>query len=135
MAGGRPSEYDPSYCDIVIGLGEAGASIAEMAYELGVVHNTLTNWSEHYPEFMKAFTRAKLASQVWWERKGRNGMELPAQEFQGSIWSRNMAARFPADWREVKGTELTGKDGAPVQINTKAESLSDDELAQIAAGK
>jgi hypothetical protein len=30
-----------------------------------------------------------------------------------------MAARFPEDWREIKGTELTGKDGGPVAM--KAE--------------
>lgn len=85
-----------------------------MAFELECCKNTLTNWADRHPEFLNAFTRAKLASQVWWERKGRSGMEKPSNEFQGSVWSRSMAARFPEDWREVKGTELTGKDGGPV---------------------
>lgn len=116
MSAGRPSEYDPTYCERIIALGEGGASVAEMAYELGVVKQTLFNWSDAHPEFMDAFTRAKLASQVWWERKGRVGMEKSSQEFQAAIWSRSMAARFPDDWREVKGTELTGKDGAPVAV-------------------
>ena len=30
-----------------------------------------------------------------------------------------MAARFPDDWREIRGTELTGKDGGPLAV--KAE--------------
>lgn len=111
----RPSLYDPAYCERVIELGEQGASIAEMAYELEVCKNTLDNWAGEHPEFLTAFTRAKLASQVWWERKGRAGMEKSSSEFQASVWSRSMAARFPEDWREVKGTELTGKDGGPVE--------------------
>ena len=112
---GRPSEYDPDYCQKVIELGETGASIAEMAYEIGVVKQTLHNWAATFPDFLDAFTRGKLASQVWWERKGRGGIEKSNSEFQGSLWSRNMAARFPEDWREVKSTELTGKDGGPVE--------------------
>jgi transposase-like protein len=116
----RPSLYDPAYCERVIELGEQGASIAEMAYELGVVKNTLENWAAEHEEFLNAFTRAKLASQVWWERKGRAGMEKSSSEFQASVWSRSMAARFPEDWREVKGTELTGKDGGPIAVAPEA---------------
>lgn len=111
----RPTEYDPAYCERIEELGGTGASIAEMAFELGVCRNTLKNWAKEHDEFLTAFMRAQLASQVWWERKGRNGMEKSSSEFQAAIWSRSMAARFPDDWREVKGTELTGKDGGPVK--------------------
>lgn len=122
MPGGRPSDYDPAFCDKVVELGSTGASVAEMAFELGVTKQTLHNWTDAHPQFLDAFTRAKLASQVWWERKGRDGMEKPSNEFQASIWSRSMAARFPEDWREVKGAELTGKDGAQL-IPTRIESV------------
>lgn len=104
----RPSEYDPAYCERIIELGQQGKSVAQMAYELGCCKNTLTNWASEHEEFLNAFTRAKLASQNWWESKGQEGMEKPAQEFQASVWSRSMAARFPEDWREVKGTEHSG---------------------------
>lgn len=134
---GRPSSYDPAYCEQIVTLGESGASIAEMAYELGCTKNTLNNWAEQHEEFLTAFTRAKLASQVWWERKGRSGMEKPSSEFQAAVWSRSMAARFPEDWREVKGTELTGKDGGPVHTESKATldaaSLSDEQLRALAS--
>ena len=131
----RPSDYDPAYCERVIELGQDGASIAEMAFELGCTKPTLYAWADAHPEFLSAFTRAKLASQVWWERKGREGMERSSSEFQASIWSRSMAARFPEDWREVKGTELTGKDGGPVQTSATVDvsALSEDALREIAA--
>lgn len=129
----RPTDYDPAFCERVIELGETGASIAEMAHEIGVHRNTLTNWASAHPEFLEAFAHATQASQVWWERAGRNNLLTSA--FQGSVWSRSMAARFPDDWREVKGTELTGKGGGPIRHTTKAEDLADDDLATIAAGK
>lgn len=113
---GRPSSYDPAYCERVIELGKEGASVVEMAADIGVCRATLEeNWPAAHPEFLEAFTRAKLHSQAWWEKTGRVGMV--ENTINASIWSRSMAARFPKDWREVKGTELTGKDGGPVEQN------------------
>lgn len=123
MSGGCPSSYDPAFCDRIIELGEQGASVAEMAYELGVVKQTLFNWSERHGEFLDAFTRAKLASQVWWERKGRSGVEKSSSEFQGNLWSRNMAARFPDDWREKKELEHSGA------IDTSSKEQRDAAVA------
>lgn len=118
----RPSKYDPSFCDRVIALGETGASVVEMAYEIGVDRKTLEiNWPEAHPEFLLAFKRATMASQVWWERAGRVGMI--ENNISAPIWSRSMAARFPHDWREVKGTELTGKDGDPIKTLSRIERV------------
>ena len=118
---GRPSDYDPSYCEKVIELGQEGASVIEMAHEIGVVKQTLYDWEKAHPEFLDAMTRAREASQVWWEAMGRKGMLMSG--FNASVWSRSMAARVPRDWREVKGTELTGKDGGPVETVGKVERV------------
>lgn len=134
MSGGRPSVYKEEYCERIVDLGLRGASVVEMAFELGVTKQTLHNWTDAHPDFLDAFTRAKMASQVWWERKGRDGMEKPSQEFQASIWSRSMAARFPEDWTEKQRQEVSGPNGAPVTFR-KAHDLTDDDLAAIAAGK
>jgi hypothetical protein len=115
MTAGRPSLYDPSYCERVIELGREGLSVVEMAAEIGVARNTLeVNWTEEHPQFLQAFTQAKQLSQAWWERTGRTGMLTKG--IDGGIWSRSMAARFPADWREVKGTELSAPGGGPISI-------------------
>lgn len=121
MAGGRPTDYDPAYCDKVREWGRLGKSKAWMAAELGVVRNTIDNWADTHPEFLSAFTHAMELSQQWWEDAGQVGMVENA--INASIWSRSMAARFPADWREVKGTELTGKDGAPVETVQRIERV------------
>lgn len=117
MAGGRPTDYKPEYCDRVIELGKEGASIVEMACEIGVDRKTLEKiWPEAHEEFFQAFTHARQWSQVWWERKGRENLITTAgTTFQASAWSRSMAARFPDDWREKSSHELTGANGEPIK--------------------
>ncbi|OWQ98009.1 hypothetical protein CDQ91_10340 [Sphingopyxis witflariensis] len=129
MAGGRPTAYDPEYCDAVIEYGKAGKSLTWIATELGVVKQTIHNWMAEHIEFLDAMTRAKELSQRWWEDEGQVG--LTADKFNSSVWSRSMAARFPDDWREIKGTELTGKDGGPVAVKAeKAEWTIVDTSAE-----
>ena len=117
MAGGRPTDYDPSYCDKVIEWGRAGKSKTWMAAELDCTRQTLDNWAASHPEFLDALTRAITKAQAKWEDDGQTGMT--SDKFNSSVWSRSMAARFPDEWREIKGTELTGKDGGPLAV--KAE--------------
>ncbi len=114
MPAGRPSLYDPAYCDKVIECGKIGMSVVEMAAHIGVSRNTLeTTWTLAHPEFLEAMETARDYAQAWWEKQGREN--LTADKFQASLYSRSMSARFPKDWREVKGTELTGANGGPVE--------------------
>jgi hypothetical protein len=119
---GRPSLYDPAYCEKVIELGKQGMSVVEMACEIGVSRNTLeTNWPAQYPEFLEAFTHARECSQAWWEKAGRIGMA--GKNIDSTIWSRSMAARFPSDWRETKRNEHTGADGEPIATTQRIERV------------
>lgn len=110
MTLGRPTAYDPAFCARVIELGATGASKVELAVELGVVRNTLDNWAAEHPEFLSALTRARELSQVWWERKGRAGLE--GQGFNASLWAKNVSCRFPDDWTDKSKQEVTGANGA-----------------------
>jgi hypothetical protein len=123
----RPTDYNPDFCEQVIEFGRQGKSLTWMASEIDVHKDTIYEWMKVYPEFSDAMTRARQLSQRWWEDKGQDGMLAPG--FNASIWSRSMAARFPEDWRENKGVELSG--GVRV---TNATELSDNELAAIATG-
>jgi hypothetical protein len=104
---GRPTSYKPEYCERVIELGKDGASVMEMACELDVVRDTLYEWAKVHPGFSDAFTRARQWSQAWWERAGKSGMMAPG--FNAAVWSRSMAARFPADYTEKRQTEMSGE--------------------------
>ena len=120
MSAGRPSEYDPSFCQLVEEMGAKGYSVVEMAAEIGVSRPTLEeNWTAKHPAFLEAFTHAKVLSQAWWERIGRENLIMPSGvNFQASVWSRSMAARFPKDWRENSKVENThsGADGGAIPV-------------------
>ena len=106
MTAGRPSSYNPDYCDRVIEWGKLGKSKAWMAAELGVHRDTINEWERVHPEFSDAITRALLHSQQWWEDIGQNA--LFADRFQAAVWSRSMGARFPKEWREKQDIDLNG---------------------------
>jgi len=49
-----------------------------------------------------------------------------------SLWSRSMAARFPAKYRENSKVEVTGRDNKPIEVDVVhdfARSLMDDLLS------
>lgn len=136
--GGRPSDYQPEFCARVIEYGHQGKSLTWMATELAVTRQTLHNWMDAHPEFLDAITRAKELAQRWWEDKGQDGLEKA--QFNASLWSRSMAARFPDDWREKAAVEMTGKGGGPIE-HEHSHSVSDatgrllSELSGIGADR
>jgi DNA-binding XRE family transcriptional regulator len=112
---GRPTSYDPKFCEQVVRLGAQGKSIAQMAANIGVAKSTLYLWEKENPEFSDALTYAKTLSQSWWENKGQ--INLNENDFQVPLWTKQVSCRFPEDYRENKQTlEHTGKDGSPIEL-------------------
>ena len=103
---GRPTVYDPAFCELAIELGKQGKSITVIAARIGVNKDTVYNWVKLYPEFSDAISLAKTLSQEWWEDAGQNA--LGAEKFQTGVWTKSMAARFPDDWRDSVKTEHSG---------------------------
>ncbi|SET91462.1 hypothetical protein [Stenotrophomonas indicatrix] len=118
----RPTVYKPEYCDVVVDLGRQGKSVVQMACAIDVVRSTLYEWCKDHPEFSDAFTRAKQLSQDWWETQAQCG--LTADRFNAQLWSRSMAARFPEDYQERKGVELSGPGGADIKTTTRIELVA-----------
>lgn len=111
---GRPTDYDPSYCDRVVEWGAQGKSLAWMAAELDCCKQTLHNWMAAHPEFLDAMMRARAKAQQWWEDAGQNNLLTPT--FNASAWSKSMAARFPDDWRDKNETAITGAGGGSLTV-------------------
>ena len=113
---GRPTLYDPAFCEQVIELGKLGKSVEQIASKLGFSLRTMYLWRDEHEEFMHALEEAKMHEQAWWEEQAdiymvetKDGPRLNA-----TIWSRSMAARFPKKYREQVKQEITGADGAPL---------------------
>lgn len=131
---GRPSKYDPSYCDKVVEWGKMGYSREMIAAELDVSWTTLLGWTETNPDFQAALEKAKILEMAFFEKMALNHMiEKPqGDRLNSALWSRSMAARFPTKYRENNKVELTGKNDGPVQVDHVhdfAQSLMNDLLS------
>lgn len=114
---GRPSGYDPAFCDRVIELAKEGAGWAEYAAEFEIDRATLYKWADQYEDFRTALNRAKVHEQVWWEQQGR--LNIKSKDFNTALWIKSAQARFRDDYTERKETALTGANGGAVQIETR----------------
>ena len=123
---GRPTGYSTDLCGKVIEWGSLGKSRAWMAGKIGVSYQTLLNWERDHQDFFDALARAEMMAQMHWEDQGHDN--LTNREFQSSVWSRSMAARFPKMWRE-KHAVVGGDEGDnPVKQETHHTGL--DEFAR-----
>ena len=113
---GRPSLYDPKYCEEVIALGKIGKSVEAIGAILGVGTKTLYNWRDQHEDFLHALDMAKEFELQWWEDIAQTHMieNKESDKINATIWSRSMAARFPKKYREQVKQEITGADGAPL---------------------
>jgi hypothetical protein len=113
---GRPTLYDPAYCDRVRELGALGKSVEQISYNLGVSLRVMYDWKDKYVDFLHALDDAKMAEQNWWEEQAQAYMleHKDGAKLNASIWSRSMAARFPKKYRESVKQEITGENGAPL---------------------
>jgi len=131
---GRPSLYDPSYCDKVVELGRLGKSLEQISSNLGVSCRVLYDWRDRFPEFLRALEEAKDAEQTWWEDQAQAYMleNKDSPKLNASIWSRSMAARFPKKYRESVKQEITGENGAPLLTAIQVSFVAPKDVGETA---
>lgn len=115
---GRPTKYKPEYCSQIIELGKEGKSIAQMASFFDVDKASIFRWAEDNEDFRTALARAKAHSQTWWEDKAQ--AHLSSRDFNAQLWLKSVASRFRDDYTERQQTELSGPNGAPVQVQQQS---------------
>jgi transposase len=128
---GRPSLYDPAFCDKVVELGRIGKSVEQISAILNVSLRTMYSWRDAHEEFLHALDDAKTYEQAWWEEQAAAYMveNKESDRLNASLWSRSMAARFPKKYRESTKTEITGADGAPLLSGIQVTFVKPDQDA------
>jgi len=126
---GRPTLYDPKYCEEVVTLGRIGKSVEQIAANLDLSLRVLYAWRDKHEEFMHAMEYAKELEQAWWEEQAQAYMveNKESDRLNASLWSRSMAARFPKKYRESTKTEITGADGAPLLSGIQVSFVKPNE--------
>ena len=122
--GGRPSKYDPAYCDQVILCLSQGHSVTAFAGEIGVARATVFNWANENPEFLDALKVGQALATKFWERI----LVQVAAKGEGNATATifGLKNRASEDWADKIHTELTGKDGGPIET----KDLTDQETAR-----
>lgn len=106
MPAGRPSKYQPSYCDLVIEHMAGGASLTSFAADIGVARSSINEWMDEHFEFSEAVKKAKAKCAAWWEEKARSGAAGGDVNPTLIIFGlKNMAAD---DWRDKQEVEHGG---------------------------
>lgn len=110
---GRPSDYDPSFCEKVVELGKLGKSFEQMAAQLDVSYRTLCRWRDAHEEFRHALEEAQVLEQAWWEEMAHSYLveHKDGDKINVGLWSRSMAARFPKKYSDRVKQEISGPDG------------------------
>jgi hypothetical protein len=109
---GRPSEYDPAFCDVVIEEMSKGYSKEATAGYLRIAKETFYRWTREHKDFKDAVSIGESLSQRHWENKlvehvvhTKNGSQI-----NGQVFNLNMKNRFGwTDKNETKTEEVNPK--------------------------
>lgn len=111
MPAGRPTKYDPAYCEQVIAHMEEGASLTSFAASVSVCRATVTLWMNEHPEFLAAANAGKAKCAAWWETIARaNAKEGTGNATLTVFGLKNMGADDWAEKSEQKITVFTQED-------------------------
>ena len=112
---GRPTDYDPAYCELAIEFLADGYSLAALAGEIGVARSTIYEWRANHEEFSDAVKRGQAKAILWWEKANRSLATTGEGNATAIVFG--LKNRASDEWRDVKSTEISGPDGGPVKLD------------------
>lgn len=109
MPGGRPTDYDPAYCDQVIEFLRDGYSVAAFAGHIGKAASTVELWRKVHPEFSEAVKIGQARAVLWWENRARAVAQGEDGNPTAVIFG--LKNRAPDQWRDKTEQEVSGEIG------------------------
>lgn len=123
---GRPSKYDPAYCEVVIELGKLGKSDSQMAAALNVDRASIYRWRDEHSEFRACLSRAQTFAHAVWDGMGFDGATgAYGRDFNALAWKVSVQSRFREDYTERRVQEISGANGGPVQTVVEQRTTID----------
>jgi hypothetical protein len=112
MPAGRPTLYDPAYCEAVVVHMADGASLTSFAAEIDVARSTINEWMDVHPEFSEAVRRAKAKCAAWWEKRGRSIAETGGGPGAGTLVMFGLKNMGADDWSDKQEIDHRSTDGS-----------------------
>lgn len=105
---GRPSSYDPAFCDEVESLMRQGFSKTAAAGAIGVSRDTLLEWTKVHEDFSGAVKRGEAA------RTHKLETDLLLAPDGPNVTSRIFALKnaAPEEWKDRQSVDHTNSDGS-----------------------
>lgn len=117
---GRPSKYDPAFCEQLVEHMKDGASVTSFAAQIDVCRATINVWAEQHPEFLEALSRGKAKCAAWWEKIGRKSAESGTGNATMIVFGlKNMSED---DWHDKREVEHSGH----MTLGSALDALDDD---------
>lgn len=112
MGAGRPTKYEPRFCEMLLEDAEKGLSLTAFAGLIRVARSTINEWMDAHPEFSEAVKQhAAIRTRVL--EDGLLGADV-GPRVTARIFALKNAA--PEEWKDKSQAELTGANGAPLGI-------------------
>lgn len=131
--GGRPTKYDPAYCEAVIEDAKRGFSLSAFCGGIFVDRDTITEWRKVHPEFDEACKVAKLVRARMLETDFIK-LDIPAPAMNARKLA--LANCAEEDWRSEQVLKHVGgdKDDAPIrsEVAIDVTKLSEATLRELA---
>lgn len=122
----RPTKYRAEFADRAIELMRNGASLCEIAADLGISFETLNTWRKDgkHKHFAHALDLGDDLARAWWEklRPGWRPRHSCHTDSGMDFFMKNCY-----NWTDKRETEVTGKGGAPIAINWPLPKTELDE--------
>lgn len=110
MPVGRPTDYKPEYCELLIDHMKRGLSFESFGAVVDCCEDTLHEWKKVHSEFSESYKKGEVYSRMLWEELGLVGT-TEGKNFNATTWIFNMKNRFKwkdrhdvtTDDKELKG--------------------------------
>lgn len=128
---GRPSEYKPEYCELVIEHMSKGYSFESFAGLLKASTATIYRWRDSQEDFRNAVERAFAACRLFWEGQGVEGLWSSSERSpDGTSRSKAMNA---AVWKFNMQNRFKWHDNVKVEADVTQEDKKDQRLNETMA--
>lgn len=94
------TQYDPSYCELIIKLMSKGQTYAQVAKAIGVTKKTLWSWSKTHSDFAIAYEAGLDYAEAWFDNMALEHIitvrekGMPETIFNNSVYLHNVKVRF-----------------------------------------
>lgn len=104
---GRPSKYDPAFCELAETTLAQGYSEAVLAGEIGVCVDTITEWKNVHPDFSASVKVGRARGARIWEDRLAKLADKNEGNATGIIFG--LKNRQPSEWKDKTESDVNLK--------------------------